>query len=614
MNGHRRPQRPTGEAVTSDAAADGPAEMSWSRIRDLFSLIDVWLVAALCGLSLIAWCAANDKWTRAAWSLPTAYTNDPEKADFFANACYVKAAGNWYCLPFVWKNIPELGAPATGNWNDFPTMDETVQAAQWLLARAFGLFAGLNASFALAHMLSAVAMYASARLCNANRRWAFVAGLAFGLSTFIFAQSPHHMQVAYVWPVALFPAVWRWAATPEGLKPGATTFWIAAGVGAITGLHFIYYLNVFCQIVLLASLIQYTRAGSSSAVRGGLLVIAAGVAGVVFMNLDTLTYRLANGPNAVAFQRDYKWLEIYGLKLVDLFVPPVTHHSAFLASLAREHRLSAPLLDEGASYLGIVGLAAFLWLMSTAVARGIRGRWDAVPLEAWQILWIVLMFTTGGINAIAGTLGFTMFRAACRYSVVILAISLVYAAARLSGIQREAERRDVDGTRQILWNTLVVGIALLVAWDQVPRSPTPETSALIAKLVESDRDFVTRMEAALPPNAMVFQLPIMEFPEAPGPGVAAYDHLRPYLYSKGLKYSFGSARGRPDTDWQRELGTKQLKDAISAIKKRGFSAIYINRNGFPDKGKGIEDALLELGYDKPPIRSAAGDLTCVVLD
>ena len=56
------------------------------------------------------------------------------------------------------------------------------------------------------------------------------------------------------------------------------------------------------------------------------------------------------------------------------------------------------------------------------------------------------------------------------------------------------------------------------------------------------------------------------------------------------------------------------KAAVAELKRLGFSAIYVNRNGFPDRGKGIEDTLLELGYTKPPIRNATGDLACIVLD
>jgi phosphoglycerol transferase len=132
---------------------------------------------------------------------------------------------------------------------------------------------------------------------------------------------------------------------------------------------------------------------------------------------------------------------------------------------------------------------------------------------------------------------------------------------------------------------------------------------------------------------MVFQLPVVEFPESPAPGVPPYDHFRPYLYSKNLRYSYGSMKGRERERWQLALqglmfegatldqqgqrvvfNAANFSRAISELKKLGFSAIYINRNGFPDRAKGLEDAFLELGYSKPPIRNATGDLACIVLD
>jgi phosphoglycerol transferase len=123
------------------------------------------------------------------------------------------------------------------------------------------------------------------------------------------------------------------------------------------------------------------------------------------------------------------------------------------------------------------------------------------------------------------------------------------------------------------------------------------------------------MEAALPAGAMVFQLPIMEFPEAPAPGVPPYDHLRPYLFGNRLRYSFGGVKGRPDSDWQKDLARlPSLEKVVEEIKGRGFAAIYINRNGFPDRAKAIEEKLLEMGYSKPPIRNASGELSCILLE
>ena len=111
-----------------------------------------------------------------------------------------------------------------------------------------------------------------------------------------------------------------------------------------------------------------------------------------------------------------------------------------------------------------------------------------------------------------------------------------------------------------------------------------------------------------------------------------YDHFRPYLYSRNLRYSFGSMKGRERERWQADLQERLLEGAtidqeaqqikvnlsnariaVDELHRRGFSAIYINRNGFPDRGRGIENAMLELGYARHPIRNQTGDLACILI-
>ena len=181
--------------------------------------------------------------------------------------------------------------------------------------------------------------------------------------------------------------------------------------------------------------------------------------------------------------------------------------------------------------------------------------------------------------------------------------------------------------------TAAAALGFLILWDQVPRAPSREQTAAIARQVEADREFTGKMEEALPAGAMVFQMPVMEFPESPLPGVPPYDHFRPYLYSKNLRFSYGSMKGREREKWQPAVQAKLFEGAsldqqagkikvneanariaVDELKRLGFSAIYINRNGFPDRGKGLEEALLDLGYTKPPIRNATGDLACIVLE
>jgi hypothetical protein len=588
--------------------------MAKQRLPAGLNPTDIAILAALALASLLAWCAANAKWSAQAWALPSTYVHDPERGDFIANAAQAKASMTWSGVPFLWKTVPDLGAPYDANWNDFPSLDEFVVTIQVAFTRLFGLFTGINLSFVLAHVLAAVGFYAAARLSEANRTWSALGSLAFAVSPFMFAQSPHHFTVAYVWPVAFFPLVWRTVSSAPGLPWGKRPFWITAGFGFVVGLHFVYYTNVFCQLVLLGAAIQWYRTRETGPLKAALAVIGAAALGFAINNVDGWTYRLFHEPNSGALVREYKWLEIYGLKIVDLFVPPINHRFDLLAKFSASHRSGAPLLDEGASYLGIVGLLGFAWVIVDAVRAGLRGRFEQVPIEAWWILWIVLVFTTGGLNAIAGAAGFTMFRAACRYAVVILVISLLYGARRLTEIQADSASRATDGTQGILWGTIAAVLGLTILWDQVPRPPSPDYTNAIAVLVDSDRRFTAQMEAALPDGAMVFQFPVMEYPESPVPGVGSYEHFRPYLYSSKLRYSFGSQKGREREAWQKEVANMPIEKALPEIARRGFAAIYINRRGFQDGGKALEDAIREQGYTKPLIRSPAGDLDCIPLE
>ena len=614
-------------SATSRAAARPQAPISWSR-RDAVSLGGLLLLASL------AWCSAYSKWIVPNWSTPFRYL-EPECADFIGSCALVKTMVYEDWLPLGTKPAPRLGAPSGADWSPVPTTDEIELFVVALCVRFFGLFAGFNLGVLLGHLSAAAVCYAVARRIGIASHWAFVAALAFGLAPYLFAQSPHHLTCQYVFYVPLYVLVWRWVAGDEELALGSGRFWVAAAIAFLSGTENPYFTNVLCQLTLLGGAVRAWQARSRAPLIAAGAVVAAAAAGFVFINLETWIYRLFHDAGAAGtiLSREYKWMDIYGLKLVDLFIPSVTHHSEALARFGLAHRQASPLLDEeGCTYLGILGGACLLWLAATAVRALVERRQEDVPAAAWQVLWIVLMFTTGGINAIiASFTGFTLFRTACRYSVVILLLVLLWAAQRLTAWERNTAKKMAPDTLRIAVLTLAASLCLLVLWDQVPRAPTVEQTRAIALQVDSDRGFVGKMEGFLPAGGMVFQLPVMEYSGQAIPGVPPYDHFRPYLYSKDLKFSFGALPGDPRNAWQMQVQQllvdgaaidqqRQLirfkpdnvRAAIERIRKEGFAALYVNRNGFPDRGKGLFDTLLELGYEKPPIYSAAGDMACIV--
>lgn len=566
-----------------------------------FHRADIPAVLFLLLVVAFAWCGGNAKWSAASWELPTAYL-DAYRSDVMGTFAAEQIVMDGDFVPMARKFVYRLGAPTTANWNDFPIIEEFHAYFLGLLARGFGIFKALNIWMLLTHLTAAAAFYGVARYLKCTVPLAFVGGLAFGLAPFLFAQLPHHSSVAIVWHIPFFLLVWAWMSEDEGIHLWSGRFWFAVAVGLSAGLQNVYYTNIFCQLTLLGGVILALRQRSWKPLGPALFVIAAAAFAFGLMNLDTFLFRLEFGPPNGAVSRDYKWLEIYGLKFVDLFIPPMNHLSPGFAKFAASHRAESVLQDEG-SYLGIVGILAFCFLAGSTAWKVIQRKTDPIPREAWQVLWILAMFCTGGLNAILGSLGFTLFRATGRYSIVILAIVLLYAVRQLSALSFLRGRFGVFSA---------VALSLVILWDQMPQPPSTKEQNQIAMEVASDRKFVAQIEAALPPGAMVFQLPIMEFPEGPVPGVSPYDHFRPYIYSDHLRFSFGTNKGRQDSAWQLTLAESDLQTAISRIEKKGFAALYINRNGFPDQAKELLENLKQLGLTTR-IDSPNGDLVCLIL-
>jgi hypothetical protein len=592
----------------------------------------------------LGWCISHGKLNASAWAFPTTYL-EPVYADFIGSVIPAKMLANGDAYPFFCGLRSDFAAPGQPKEGGVSVDD----AQHWLfgiLVWLFGLFPGWNLGVLIGHLAAAATFYLVAlRGFGVGAPWAFVGGLAFGLAPYQFAQQPHHVNCQYIWYLPLFPLVWKWIATGEDLSLGSRRFWQTMAIGFITGLQNPYYSNIFCQLVIVCGAVRAWQVRSWPALRPAATVIAAVAIGFVAVNLDTLVYRLTHSPAAAASpasdnnaplvsQREYKWMDIYGFKLVDLFIPPLTHHARAFAKFGAEHRQASVLNDEeGSGYLGLLGIGCLLLLVGTAVKAMVEGRAKDVPIEAWWVLWIVIMFTTGGLNAIiAAFTGFTLFRTAIRYSIVVLLVSLLYAAQRMTSWHEKAVGRLPAETLRIATLTAAIGSGLLVLWDQLPRAPSPQHVAAIADAVNSDRAFVKDMEAALPPGptgtkAMVFQLPVME--GTPVPGVPASHHARPYLYSTQLHYSHG-ASGKT-LAWQKEVQSKLFRgaeidrereeirlfetnaaQAVDEMRAKGFAALYVNRNGYPDGSKGLREALAKLGYTDV-IDSPAGDLMAVVL-
>jgi phosphoglycerol transferase len=112
---------------------------------------------------------------------------------------------------------------------------------------------------------------------------------------------------------------------------------------------------------------------------------------------------------------------------------------------------------------------------------------------------------------------------------------------------------------------------------------------------------------------MVFQVPFCPFPEANYANIPDYEHFRPFLYSKNLRYSFGHVKGRGYEEWQTALLQKPLNDIIWELEKKGFQAIIVYRPAFGENAEKIVQELQNVTKGQR-IDHDLGILSAVVLN
>jgi hypothetical protein len=93
---------------------------------------------------------------------------------------------------------------------------------------------------------------------------------------------------------------------------------------------------------------------------------------------------------------------------------------------------------------------------------------------------------------------------------------------------------------------------------------------------------------------MVYQLPYFAFPnDQPLARMGIYDHVRGYLYSDTLRWSYGGMMGR-EADWQQTLAGQPVDLLVARLAATGFAGIYVDRFGYHDSAAALETELVSL--------------------
>jgi phosphoglycerol transferase len=210
-----------------------------------------------------------------------------------------------------------------------------------------------------------------------------------------------------------------------------------------------------------------------------------------------------------------------------------------------------------------------------------------------------LLATVGGFGSLLALMLMPSIRGYNRISVYLAFLSLM---ALVLFLERLFRPSTDSPRRRLAYHAVLLALLAVGILDQTSPRCIPLYEEL-ASVYHNDLEFVQAVENVLPNGAAVFQLPYLPFPEVVPPGrMLDYDPMRGYLYSRSLRWSYGAVKGRETDRWQSETASLPLEEMVPTLIQAGFSGIYVDREGYEDRGIQVEATLWRL-LNTEPVRS-----------
>lgn len=526
---------------------------------------------------------------------PLAYTSDA-----LVNDIYIKTVieNGWYLI----NN--RIGMPFGMTFHEAPCSDVIFFVAVKLMSLFnSNVIVVSNMVHLVTYPLTAgIATIVFMRI-GLNAPFAVTASVLYSFMPYHLMRGVVHQDLSYYFmvPVAIFCSLRLFNDKPLFATRYAETRRLSAlyaSLAILLGMVTEYYVFYSCGFLLIAGVFAglYHRK-ITPFISGCILVLI--ISATFFSSfIPSFKYIARHGRNPHITARSMAESERYALKISQMLLPVRGHRIDSAARLTENSvNTSAIISGEGVkSALGIFGAIGLLSLFVVLLNRSksydngtLLGQLATLNITA------VLYGTVGGFSALFALLITPIFRAHARMSIFIAFLSLTCLFAILQSMLTRIPKLYRKSVLLIVASVImIIGI-----YDQTNSGIIPDYAAIKIDF-DNDADFVRRMEAALPVDSMVFELPFFPFPEhGKVHNLSDYELGKPYLHSNKLKWSYGAMLGRESGEWQKAAVTKPVPEFVREIASARFKGIYIDRRGFADSAREIESQLRSCLHRQP---------------
>jgi hypothetical protein len=501
---------------------------------------------------------------------------------------------------------PHLNAPFAQHWAEWPMGGDLLAyvVKKGLVDGTGDVALTFNLFWLLTFPLTALVAFPVLRRLRCSWGTALVGAVLFSLAPYHFWNGAGHENLAFYVGVPVIVLVCMQILAPDGALPASNELrhrrgwwrlrWLLLG-SVLIGVTGLYYLAFFLTLLAFCAVVRGIVDRQLSRLVIVVPFAAVSLATSFVANLPTLLYRWEHAPNILGVpDRPLGISEQYPLRLVELLSPVTGHRFGPFAALADDllspSRSAFPVAQLGfAAAIGFV--CALVVLVVRVLRRPDRPSWIFEARIGIIVLGALLLGIGGGVSRALELVGLEGVRAWNRIAIVIAFAGIVVFARLLDRMRAHLRGHRLS---RFLWAPALAGVLVVGVLDQASPAlmPMPQSRE---SLWRADGALVSRLERKLPKGAMVFQLPVVDFPEQGSvEQMSGYDLIKEgYLHSKTLRWSTGGVRGR-DGEWQWPAAQLRTGDLIRGLVAMGFTGLTLDRYGYPKDGTSELHRLREL--------------------
>ena len=485
---------------------------------------------------------------------------------------------------FGYRSSTHYGFPGGMNPNLFPGVDITQNTIASTLSAIFDdPFIGLNLLMILSFPLTAGLAVMAFRIVGLTGWWAIALSVAYTFLPYHWGRLLGHTYLGTMYAAVTGVILALLIGQGRLSRPtSARVWWFVALMTVITAWSNVYYAAFGLLVMVTALLFRFLQGDRFRQLLKSSIPTLATFVLVVIGFLPSIIARLSEpGVAQLGSRFSYESVTLAG-SLAMLLVPaPVSvlpymgYYNAAVRGLIAD---APPMENVSETNFGTwVLLAAVFVLIGWWVNRKRNGFATPKDLQLITLVTIVTLafFIPWGLNSLIAEYVSAQIRAWNRLVPTLALLILLGAAVALRG------SRWNHGMRRLVIPIVVLGVVLVE--QVVPfRAVYATTVSRYAEDTHWAREYAAAVNAAIPEECGIAQLPSMVYPENGPipPELNDYEHFWQPLTNLDKDFSFGAVRFSESAALTADLDIPLSGSEVTRMNDLGFCALHIDLRGF----------------------------------